>query len=130
MAAMADLGFPGELRGQAHIAESGIASRTRDWAYAPVNVASSLRILIGKVRNWDLSDQDFKRRRDIHGGICTVPSPARDGGLGEVQLASQLPGEAEIRHGCHPMAPAKPHIPIGKKCITLHNVHNVLHNGA
>ena len=99
MAAIADLGFPGELRSQPHIAESGIARRTRDWAYAPVNVASSLQILIGKVRNWDLSDQDSKRRRDIHGGICPVPSPARDSGLGDVRLASQLPGEAEIRHG-------------------------------
>ena len=68
MAAMADLGFPGELRSQPHIAESGIASRTRDWAYAPVNVASSLQILIGKVRN--LSDQDLKQRCDIHVGIC------------------------------------------------------------
>ena len=84
MAAMADLGFPGELRGQAHLPESAIASRTRDCTYAPVNVASSFQILIGKVPVPDLSDQDLKRRRDIHGGICPVPSPARDSGLGDM----------------------------------------------
>ena len=96
--AMADLGFPVELSGQPPIPESAIARRTRDWAYPPVNFTSTFQILIGKVWNWDTSDQNLKRRGEIHGVICPVPSPPRNCGLGNVRMASQLHREAEIHH--------------------------------